>query len=118
MPRYAVTLHAEMNITADDEAEAVRNCNSDAREFVVQNEGLEVADVEEVNSNEVDLTEDIDDIVFHDSEVVEEPEPGWVDWVMAGVYVVVVDAPDPKAAGEAAKLLPKQLDAGLTASLG
>lgn len=49
MRRYAVTMHAEMGITADDEDEVIRNCNSDVREFVAQNE-VRVASVTEVKA--------------------------------------------------------------------
>ena len=111
MPRYAVTLTAEMSITADDEDEAIRNCNSDAREFFFQNDTLEVHDVTEVDPKQYGLTESSDDVAFEESEVVEPAEEGSVDWTMNGVYTVVVDAKDQNEAIALAKALPKKLEA-------
>lgn len=105
--RYAVTLHAPMNITADDEDDAVRYCDEDAREFVVQNDRLDVVQVEEVDPSDVSLTESIDDIEFRRSVVAQAAGKGASDWLMNGVYVVVVDAANPAEAGETAKKLPK-----------
>lgn len=105
--RYAVTLHASMNITADDESEAIRNCDDDAREFVVQNDVLEVANVDEVDRSEFSLTKSIDNIEFGRSQVVTPAVEGSCDWLVNGVYTVVVDAANPEEAGEAAKMLPR-----------
>ncbi|MGY3582297.1 hypothetical protein ACVIGB_000778 [Bradyrhizobium sp. USDA 4341] len=108
--RYAVTLKAPMNITADDEDEAVRNCDDDAREFVVQNDHLEVASIEEVDPDDVSLTKSVDDIEFLPSEVARSAAEGSADWLMNGVYKVVVDAANPTEAGAAAKKFPKSFD--------
>lgn len=108
--RYAVTLKAPMDITADDEDDAVRNCDDDAREFVIENDHLEVASIEEVDPDDVSLTKSVDDIEFHRSEVARSAGEGSVDWLMNGVYTVVVDAANPAEAGEAAKKLPKSFE--------
>lgn len=108
MPRYEVTLSAEMGITADDENEALRNCDSDAREFVAENDVIEVEGVVEASADH-ELTEDLGDIQFHPSEVVDEAEEGSVDWTMKGVYSVVVDAENEAQAIETAKALPRRL---------
>lgn len=111
MRRYAVTFNAEMNITADDEDEAIRNCNSDTREFIAQNEDFEIAEIHEVGEDEA-LTESLDDIRFGESEVVGPPEEDeGVDWTMNGVFTVVVDAANRVDAGELAKKLPAKLAA-------
>jgi hypothetical protein len=110
MRRYAVTLNAEMNITADDEDEAIRNCNSDVREFVAQNEDLEIAEIHEVGDAE-ELTASLDDIQVEESEVVDPAEDGEVDWTMNGVFTVVVAAESPAEAGELAKRLPAKIAA-------
>jgi hypothetical protein len=87
-----------------------RHCDDDAREFVVQNDRPEIASVAEVDPADVSLTRSIDDIEFQRSEVVESPKEGSCDWLLNGVYTVVVDAADPAEAGEAAKKLPKSLE--------